>query len=1091
MAEVPKPRHSVPSLSPRIGGFVRAPDNYGIGKLLEIASDQGRVSFRQSSVVAKERCYALSTLRWIVLSPQTRVYWFDKENERWRVGRVMDCYSKLDALMYMVRFPNGDDQDIPEVELETRSLLPNRDPVEALAEGWCETQFMYDRRLAALNVLVRARADSRGLTGLCSASIELLPHQLEVVRRILTDPIQRYLLADEVGIGKTIEAGCVIRQCLLDSPNERVAILAPSALVRQWERELREKFAVHEFPGQVTVCAFDSLGELDPKDIDMLVIDEAHHLIGRAPAGTDLASSPEYQRLALLAHACRRLLILSATPVLGNEVATLGLLHLLDPHTYHLTEIESFRDKLAKRQDYGRLLMELDPGASSFILRRLAAKLLKTFPHDDVIEDLAVKLADLGPNTAMDEVQQTVRLLRRHIAETYRLHQRLLRTRRTDLAGWELLPRHGHLQIVAEENPRLQLIWDHLEDWRYRSLVAVQRQTNSIPENSLEAAFAERFLRLIEAMGRSTQDLAVEVERQWRDVTSGLKPTYEDEEIILKPLRDLLADLFASESWASLGVRTIRATLAGVQRSLTEAAKIVAFTSSSEFARQVAAKMATTIGRDAVVVVGERASPDDVEAALERFKAGKRPMVLICDASGEEGLNLHFVDAIVHLDLPLAPSRIEQRIGRVDRFGRRDTSIHHVIILPSGDQPSPWLAWYELLRDGFQVFENSISDVQFLLETLQQHLALALYREGATGLTEAVAWVRQELESERARLNEQYALDQLAMADEEASLIFDTFETGDDRSLYQEVDPWLTESLRFRQQADPDMRHVFRLHWTEQTLVPRDPWFELFSAGLNRPLSYDRTVATNHPSVALVRPGSALMDAVELHLLWDDRGTSFATWRVDPGWNTGDIGEWLGFRLTYVIEFDVQQVAQALQNNIDLAVMPAVRRQTDALFSPWLETLTLDAFLNEVSDPLILDILQPAYDHRSRAQQQRDYNLGSRHEAMFSVISADAFRNLCIQVRQRSEEMIWKSSHFQQALQVATQRARHDLLTRLQYLERRSGALRRLEETADPTIELEISINRAIMAAIQKPRVRLDAVGCFIISDRPPDGGSL
>src|SRR5262245_46113612 len=165
----------------------------------------------------------------------------------------------------------------------------------------------------------------------------------------------------------------------------------------------------------------------------MLIINEAHNLIGIPPAGTDLSSSPEYQQLALLAHACRRLLILSATPVLGNEVATLGLLHLLDPHTYRLTEIESFRDKLAKRQDYGRLLMALDPEASSFILKRLATRLLETFPHDEVIEALAAQLADPGPNTPPEEVQQTVRLLRRHIAETYRLHQRLLRTRRTDL----------------------------------------------------------------------------------------------------------------------------------------------------------------------------------------------------------------------------------------------------------------------------------------------------------------------------------------------------------------------------------------------------------------------------------------------------------------------------------------------------------------------------------------------------------------------------------------------------------------------------------------------------------------------------------
>ena len=126
---------------------------------------------------------------------------------------------------------------------------------------------------------------------------------------MLTDPIQRYLLADEVGLGKTIEAGCIIRQCLLDDPTNRVMILTPLVLVKQWERELSEKFGILQFPDRVSVQPFDSLLELDPSQFNTLVIDESHHLIASTGSNGDILGSPQYLRLAELAHACQRLLI--------------------------------------------------------------------------------------------------------------------------------------------------------------------------------------------------------------------------------------------------------------------------------------------------------------------------------------------------------------------------------------------------------------------------------------------------------------------------------------------------------------------------------------------------------------------------------------------------------------------------------------------------------------------------------------------------------------------------------------------------------------------------------------------------------------
>src|SRR5258708_19253322 len=81
-----------------------------------------------------------------------------------------------------------------------------------------------------------------------SATIELQPHQLEVARRVLRDPAQRYLLADEVGLGKTIEAGIIIRQAVIDNPrHHKIVVVAPETLVTQWQEELRFRFGLGSF----------------------------------------------------------------------------------------------------------------------------------------------------------------------------------------------------------------------------------------------------------------------------------------------------------------------------------------------------------------------------------------------------------------------------------------------------------------------------------------------------------------------------------------------------------------------------------------------------------------------------------------------------------------------------------------------------------------------------------------------------------------------------------------------------------------------------------------------------------------------------
>ena len=1091
-----------------LGGFVWTNDSYGIGKLVAIEGRKGRVSFFHSITEAEERCYPTSHLGRACLSPQTRVYVHDDEAGKWRAGRVLWHFKEDTQFWYEICFPNGQHTGVAETHLEVRCLRPKVDPTEVLAFAAMETQYFHDRRLVAIDALVKMRAASRGLTGLLSSSIELVPHQVEIVRRVLEDPIQRYMLADEVGLGKTIEAGAIIRQCLLDNPGECIIVIVPSPLVRQWQRELSEKFHINEFPDSVAVLPFEDLGSLEEGECDLLVIDEAHLLVGKE--GT---SQRDFNHLARIAHSSRRLLLLSATPVLGHHEATFALLHLLDPVTYRLEIREVFRERIERRQEYGQRLLALNPRLPPPILDNAVQQVSKTFPNDLIIAQLARELKQ--PEADVDQVIAT---LRRHIAETYRLHQRLLRTRRRDLDNRELLPRRSSLTIDIDDDIRIDSIWEGLENWWYASRRAVEmlNDQDGSAADKLETGLARRYAPLIEALGRGVGEFAVELERQQRAADRGELPTFVGEEEVLShlvqavrtepELMEAANELTSFEGHhitANLRV-TPRVTLAaasvtlmvrGLRAEKESPVKAVVFSSSTDVALNLHECLCVVNGNNTVFGVFEDMLPDDVDAAVRQFENSETDAVVVCDRSGELGLNFHFADGIIHLDLPLSPARLEQRIGRVDRFGRRQEIIRQRVIIPSDEDNSPWLAWYELLKDAFRLFDQSVSEVHFILDKLGQDIELALYRNGAAGIKDMKAQVCEELEQERQRLDEQYALDRLATDEQEAITLFTALKETDENEsgLERTLNQWMSSVLQFSHWYTPHIAHdVFTYRWSDRTLAPEWPWRVFLADGLDqrqerRYLTYYRSVAMEHPEVALMRPGFSLIDRMRRFMIWDDRGSAFATWRMDPTWEVSERGEWMGFRLCYVIEADIDKIGETLIDQIEPHLVPSIRRRTDGFLHPCTEVLHVDLNLQEVVDTELLAILTRPYSRELDDAGRRDYNLGSRPAALFGLVDPQAFIELCRQVRKRSEEIIRNNPRFLERTQSSSQRTRRELKVRNERLRLRNEAIRHETGNSDPTIEMEIAINEAIITGVTLPRIRLDSIGFFIVADYPPD----
>jgi ATP-dependent helicase HepA len=185
----------------------------GIGKIESDVAGFAQVAFYDNPT-AEPILVEVPTadVRLVAVPEQTRAYWQDPRSGAWRVGRVIaDAEERI-----LVRFPNRDDQLLSTDDVYIRWRKPIADPTSYLAHWINETPIFADGRSGFVRAIIAQRAACQGISALFSSVIELEPHQVEVVRRVLQDPVQRYLLADEVGLGKTIEAGILIRQYVHD-----------------------------------------------------------------------------------------------------------------------------------------------------------------------------------------------------------------------------------------------------------------------------------------------------------------------------------------------------------------------------------------------------------------------------------------------------------------------------------------------------------------------------------------------------------------------------------------------------------------------------------------------------------------------------------------------------------------------------------------------------------------------------------------------------------------------------------------------------------------------------------------------------------
>lgn len=521
-------------------------------------------------------------------------------------------------------------------------------PLELAVKGQWDEPWRFDLRQMAARFLTANKGGQ-----LSNARTELLPHQIFAAHKVVSSARRRFLLADEVGLGKTIEAGMIWQALEQRDQAKRTLIICPAGLTVQWQEEMLDKFeqffevfgrdfhTINPRIWDLKECAIASLDclkrpehkakLLENRRWDLIVFDEAHRLSARDYWG-ETEKTQNYRLAEDLKDHTDALLLMTATPHQGDENNSrfVNLVGLLDDDI-DFSALEA-RDMplFAVREKSGTPFAE-------YILR--TPKLNVT--------DAEGKRVFRGRNTYPLSFPM--------FADEARFYEAVNAYIRTG---------YGALDKVRDRSRRLALGF----------VLTIFQKLAASSTRAIKAALLARKLRLRERQSRAGKEVPGEPgdERylgEWEEervqaLAEG--EVIEDEIGTLERLIELPVDRD----------RKLRELLSLVAQIFEESEKgdkekVLVFTEYRRTQEYLVENLQEEFGQDAVVVINGDMKLDARKEAQNAFRNHEAVRFLISTEAGGEGINLQFCHVLVNYDLPWNPMRIEQRVGRIYRFGQR------------------------------------------------------------------------------------------------------------------------------------------------------------------------------------------------------------------------------------------------------------------------------------------------------------------------------------------------------------------------------------------------------------------------------------
>ncbi len=635
-------------------------------------------------------------------------------------------------------------------------------------------------------------SDEKIAGAVAGAQVDLNPHQVDAALFAFRSPLSKgAVLADEVGLGKTIEAGLVISQKWAER-KRRILIIAPSNLRKQWHQEMGEKFFLpcvilesrsykeaqkqgnfrpFEVKDAVVICSYqfarNKASDVHSVPWDLVVIDEAHRLRNVYKPSNVIANTLK----GALAHAQK--LLLTATPLQNSLLELYGLVSFIDEHTFG--DLKSFREQfvnLGQERTFNTLKDRLKPICHRTLRRQVTAYVpyTKRLP---LVEEFT-------PSEGEDELYELVSgYLRRDNLQALPASQRTLMTlvlrkllaSSTFAIAGALTTMSGRLKEKLRQHEPLQSLEEEL-DQDYEALDETAEEWN---EDEADEPLSDADRKAIEAEIADLDEfarLATSIEHNEKG-----KALLKALGIAFKTAKDIGA---AEKAIIFTESRRTQNYLLRVLAGSQFADGIVLFngTNTDDRSKEIYnAWKARHEGSDRIT--GSRTA-DMRSALVDYFREEGR--IMIATEAGAEGINLQFCSLVVNYDLPWNPQRIEQRIGRCHRYGQK----HDVVVVNflnrknEADQRV-----FRLLSEKFQLFEGVFGASDEVLGAI----------ESGVDFEKRIASIYQKC---RQHDEIKTAFDQLQL---ELSLEIDQAMTRTRQQLLENFDDEVREKLKVRDEA--------------------------------------------------------------------------------------------------------------------------------------------------------------------------------------------------------------------------------------------------------------------------------------------------
>lgn len=631
-------------------------------------------------------------------------------------GTVINVRSGRGRVVYTVVFGDGTQSTVLEPDL--RADFDVSDPFERCKSGIFGSYSDYSKKNTTFKI---KNSNNSTISSLKASRTLFRAYQFKPLLKFLNSPNRRLLVADEVGLGKTIEAGHIMLELKARKELRNVLIVCPKSLQEKWKAELYEKFGL---TFKIVDTAKELINDLNaktgtvraivnyekirgrkskvkedgtkkdtmpntlieylmehPQRFSMVLCDEAHKMRNR--------ETQTYKGAEVLMNLADTALFLTATPVMISQENLYNLLHLLDNSRFFRYDI--FENRMAENRPFIKALSQVNNNVPLKIIKeQLLMSEVKqhyysneqeifseyTTIHDIFQEDpIFQEIMDLCDGEDNTKVRARLQYL---FSSMSMMNSVFSRTRKrevtTDFSQTERKPHPVKIDLTPDEQEVFDECIDQYSD-----------------DNSYTDEWGDDHLTLGGALGL-VQKKRMIASSVWAyanddsDLERGYDAYSDCRDAKVEKLLEVIKEVFAYGTHKLIVFALFRKTLRYLQIRLKKA------------------------GYNAVVIHGQINNRDEI---LQQFKTDDNIQILLSSEVGSEGLDMQFCNSMVNYDLPWNPMVVEQRIGRIDRFGQKSpvVNIYNFIVAGSIQEEI-----YIRLLERIGIFQGTVGDMEAILD---------------------------------------------------------------------------------------------------------------------------------------------------------------------------------------------------------------------------------------------------------------------------------------------------------------------------------------------------------------------------------------